>query len=87
MLVAGGDGSFDSGGNRVEIYDPVADTWTEVAPMSVPRDDHTATLLLDGRVLVTGGLSRAEYAGKRGGAQPGDRHVDARRLNALERSS
>jgi N-acetylneuraminic acid mutarotase len=39
-----------------EIYDPAADTWTSVGSMQVPRMGHTATLLADGRVFVTGGL-------------------------------
>ena len=41
--------------NSAEIYDPVTNTWTGVAPMSTYRYGHTATLLLDGRVLVSGG--------------------------------
>ncbi|MGK3997723.1 Kelch repeat-containing protein [Sorangium sp. So ce1024] len=60
VLVAGGQGTVIVGTgleseDRVEIYDPVADTWTEAAPMNVPREGHSATLLLDGRVLVAGG--------------------------------
>ncbi len=41
--------------STVEIYDPVANTWTERAPLATRRTDHTATLLSDGRILVTGG--------------------------------
>jgi N-acetylneuraminic acid mutarotase len=27
--------------NSLEVYDPAADTWTELAPMPVGRDHHT----------------------------------------------
>ncbi|WP_433931906.1 Kelch repeat-containing protein [Sorangium cellulosum] len=43
------------------IYDPALDAWLPAAPMSEARSAHTATLLADGRVLVTGGA--------RGGAE------------------
>ncbi|WP_437708085.1 kelch repeat-containing protein [Sorangium sp. So ce448] len=55
VLVASGDGNVDGGGEKVEIYDSVTDTWILAAPMNVPRSNATATLLQDGRVLVTGG--------------------------------
>lgn len=41
--------------DSVEIYDPVADLWTELAPLPTPRNNHTATLLPDGLVLIVGG--------------------------------
>jgi len=40
-----------------EIFDPAGGTWTMVAPMAVARARHTATLLLDGEVLVAGGAT------------------------------
>ncbi|WP_437521481.1 kelch repeat-containing protein [Sorangium sp. So ce726] len=55
LLVAGGDNIIDAGGEMVEIYDSVTNTWTQAAPMNVPRSLATATLLQDGRVLVAGG--------------------------------
>ena len=40
-----------------EIYDPVAGTWTPTASMTYSRQNHTATLLPNGTVLVAGGQS------------------------------
>nr|WP_295901924.1 kelch repeat-containing protein [uncultured Bdellovibrio sp.] len=38
-------------------YQPTTDTWTAAASMSVQRAFHAATLLPNGKVLVTGGIS------------------------------
>jgi hypothetical protein len=40
---------------ETEAYDPATETWTELAPMAEKRASHTATTLIDGRVLVVGG--------------------------------
>jgi N-acetylneuraminic acid mutarotase len=64
VLVAGGRGKtgLDPDGNPIlealaatEIYDPATDAWSDGAPMKHARIAHAATLLKDGRVLVTGG--------------------------------
>lgn len=54
VLVAGGLVD-DSGVDSAELYDPATETWTATANMHTARADTTATLLLDGKVLVTGG--------------------------------
>jgi len=38
-----------------EIFDPKTGEWAEIAPMSISRSDHTATLLEDGRIMIAGG--------------------------------
>lgn len=59
VLVAGGFTS--AGGLRTlasaELYDPTAGTWQATGSLADDRTNHTATLLLTGRVLVAGGES------------------------------
>ena len=58
VLVIGGAGSDGVVTAAVDLYNPAARAWMGAgarAPMSTPRASHTATLLPDGRVLVTGG--------------------------------
>jgi N-acetylneuraminic acid mutarotase len=38
-----------------ELYDPETETWSLTGEVSLPRSTPTATLLLDGRVLLAGG--------------------------------
>ena len=61
VLIAGGDScSFinyyqNCPLNSAEVYDPGAGTFATTGKMSVTRVFHTATLLTNGKVLVTGG--------------------------------
>jgi hypothetical protein len=58
VLVVGGT-DFSDGFNNLataEIYDPLTGKFTATGSMAQGRASHTATLLADGRVLITGGF-------------------------------
>ena len=61
VLVAGGIYSSDYYGgivlNSAELYDPATRTWRAINNLNIARKGHTATLLENGRVLVTGGYN------------------------------
>jgi hypothetical protein len=71
--------------DAVTRYDLVTNTITFLAPMLVPRVDHTATLLPSGQILIVGGTypstSATELYDPTGGgqSQPGASLTDARR--------
>jgi hypothetical protein len=62
-LVAGGPMSGSAIGcgpgascPNAEVYDPARDAWTVTSGMATSRGEHTATLLANGKVLITGGF-------------------------------
>lgn len=65
VFVSGGLGVYDpadlpatmaSGRSTTEIYDPQTDTWSPGPNLPKARALHNASLLPDGRVLITGGI-------------------------------
>lgn len=59
IVIGGNRGS--TGNNLVtgsiERYDPTTDTWTEVASLETPRQNHTSVQLLNGKILIMGGYT------------------------------
>jgi N-acetylneuraminic acid mutarotase len=65
VLIAGGfDADFEASRyDSVELYNPNTGTWSSTGRLNIPRADHTATLLPDGKVLVLGGEGHSGYLG------------------------
>jgi hypothetical protein len=63
VLIAGGDpAAWNNGGpflSSAELYDPKTGRFTATGPMTVGRELHAATLLPNGRVLITGGVTNS----------------------------
>jgi N-acetylneuraminic acid mutarotase len=57
VLVSGGTSSGNGSSSiaSAEVYDPASGTWSATASMASARFQHTATLLPNGKVLVSGG--------------------------------
>jgi len=71
ILVAGGQGSAVGSGilAEAELYDPTTGQFAQTGSMTVSRSGHTATLLNDGRVLITGGVANGFIEGNPSGIQ------------------
>jgi hypothetical protein len=54
VLLAGG-GGYTGVEASAELFNPMNGSWTPTGNMTTPRKFHTATLLANGKVLVTGG--------------------------------
>ena len=59
LVVIGGNTSMSYDASQptgaIEIYDYNANQWSNGGTLNIARQNHTATLLLDGTILVTGG--------------------------------
>jgi hypothetical protein len=63
VLICGGTATGQVGGvlSSAELYDPASRAFIGTGSMTAPRAGQTITLLLDGRVLLTGGVQNAGF--------------------------
>ena len=64
VLIAGGvntGGSNNTVASSAELYDPASNTWSGAASMATGRAQSGSTLLTNGELLVTGGLTVTSY--------------------------
>ena len=75
VVVAGGFTEFSCGRHcgqfvvsqgNAELFTPESEGFTATGSLTTPRDGHTATVLVDGTVLVTGGVSHSAFCALRG---------------------
>jgi hypothetical protein len=61
VLVTGGSGALndDTSTKSVEYFDPKSNQWLESCELLQARGGHTAALLQDGSLLISGGIERA----------------------------
>ena len=65
--------------SSTELYDPASGTWTPTNALTTARWQHTATLLPNGQVLVTGGAGTGGYLATTELYNPVRRNVDGDR--------
>ncbi|MGH8094116.1 MAG: kelch repeat-containing protein [Chthoniobacterales bacterium] len=70
VLAIGGDvvsgtvfGGAQQALDSVELYDPATGQFSLFGTMTTARQNHTATLLNDGRILIAGGVGRPYVSG------------------------
>jgi len=62
LLVGGRDRFRENEPSDVEVYSPETNVWNPTSPLPESRGSHGATLLRDGRVLITGGQDVGNHA-------------------------